>query len=69
MDVFGWITLVFVFIALLVLVGDSLVLLVRDYKKAIADGKLTTEELATLEADANLVAKGILKVIGLFRTL
>lgn len=69
MDVFGWITLVFIIITVILVVGDSLALLFRDLKNALADRVLTPEELAIIEADANLVAKAILKLVRLFRDI
>ena len=69
MDIYGVIALVFLFIVAVLVVGDSLVLLVRDLKLAMADKVLTKEELAVIEADANLVAKSILKLISLFRNV
>ena len=69
MNILEWITLIFLILSLITYVGDSFALFFRDLKTALADGELTQSELTKLEADARLVVKGVLKLVGLFRTL
>ena len=64
-----WITVIFAGLGLVTYVGDSFIILYRDIKEALADGKLDAKELAKIEQDSRLVVKGVLKFIGLFRSI
>ena len=64
-----WTGIAFAGISLVVYIGDSFAVFLRDLKNALADKRLDENELAILEADARLVVKGVLKVISLFRSL
>ena len=63
------ITIVFAGLGLATYVGDSFIILYRDIKEAFKDGRLDAKELAKIEQDSRLVVRGVLKFIGLFRSI
>lgn len=67
MEALEWVTVIFAILTVVIYVGDSFYVFFRHFKEAIADKKLTKEELDVLEADARLVVKGFLKLIGMIR--
>lgn len=70
MNVLEWLTVIFVILAVIIYVGDSFALFVREIKTSLDDdGRIDQEELTKIEAKARLVVRGVLKLIGIFRTL
>lgn len=70
MNVLEWLTVIFVILAVIIYVGDSFALFVREIKTSLDDdGRIDREELAKIEARARLVVRGVLKLIGVYRTL
>lgn len=70
MNVLEWLTVIFVILAVIIYVGDSFALFVREIKTSLDDdGRIDREELTKIEARARLVVRGVLKLIGVYRTL
>ena len=69
MNIIEWISFGFGILLLLIYLGDSFTVFFRDIKLALADGRLTADELLQIQQNTRVIIRLMLRFISKFRAI